>query len=853
GHLWITDFGLASTRKDTGLTVTGDLVGTLRYMSPEQARGKRVPVDHRSDIYSLAVTLYELLTLRQAFPGDDQAAIMQDIVLREPARPRALNPATPAELETILRKAMAKEPADRYATAQELADDLRRFIEDRPIHARRPSALKRAVQWSRRHTAVLWATGAVLVLAIAGLIAGNLVIANERDQAEENFEKMRDLVDSMLTRVAEELQDQPRMEQLRRELLEEALAFYLDFLEQKGDEPTVRLDVGRAYKRVGLIYDNLGQYANSEATTKRAIAAFEELATDSPDVLPLQSELASAVVQLGGLYDDWDRSELAVAALRRALALWETVLRTSESRHEPDPRVPGHFIRHQIVRCSTALGSLLYYKTAGPDEALVVFERASEISEELAREHPGKYRGVLVGTLLEVGQVLMSQRRFEEAEKTLRRCRAVAQDSVREDPSPRNRIALSQCWHALALVLDSMDRLVEAEQALNEALPIQRELARDFPSMHKYRFELSDTYFVLGDLRLQRKRADGSSGLAENAQQACLSAQTILRELVDKHPKIPTYRFRLARTHLLLASILDHAGQQERAKEETERAVDLLDELESEMGTQYEYRGTRAQACNNLCAYLEKSDPQRAEQLLERCIAMNRALVRDYPEHPRHQHELSIALTDLAHVFLRPAKRNDEAEKAFLDAVDFGRALVDKYPETPDYRHSLIRTHFRFAGFCAGAGNFRTAAREYRSANALALNHPNLLNSLAWLLATCPDPAVGDPREAIELAQRAIDHAPKVGAIWNTLGVAQYRAGELKAAVKALERSMDLQSGGSAWDWLFLAMAHSRLGGKKEARTWYAKALAWIQKHAPDDAELASLRTEAAALLVEPD
>src|SRR5262249_50259780 len=147
GNAWITDFGLAHCQNQAGLTMSGDLVGTLRYMSPEQALAKRVIVDHRTDIYSLGVTLYELLTLEPAFSGHDRQDLLRQIAFEEPKSPRRLNWAIPAELETVVLKATEKNPVDRYGTAQELADDLRRFLEDKPIRARRPTLVQRAAKW----------------------------------------------------------------------------------------------------------------------------------------------------------------------------------------------------------------------------------------------------------------------------------------------------------------------------------------------------------------------------------------------------------------------------------------------------------------------------------------------------------------------------------------------------------------------------------------------------------------------------------------------------------------------------------------------------------------------------------
>jgi serine/threonine protein kinase/Flp pilus assembly protein TadD len=171
--LWITDFGLARMEADAGMTMTGDILGTLRYMSPEQALAKRVVVDHRSDIYSLGVTLYELLTLQPAFTGDDRQELLRQIAFEDPRMPRQINSRIPQDLETIVSKSIEKNPAQRYATAHEMAHDLRSFLDSQPIKAKPPSWRDRIVKWSSRHPAGVRAT-LLALLATAGVITASI-------------------------------------------------------------------------------------------------------------------------------------------------------------------------------------------------------------------------------------------------------------------------------------------------------------------------------------------------------------------------------------------------------------------------------------------------------------------------------------------------------------------------------------------------------------------------------------------------------------------------------------------------------------------------------------------------------
>ncbi|MFO0900716.1 MAG: protein kinase [Pirellulales bacterium] len=193
GRLWVADFGLAQIAGGHELTMAGDLVGTLRYMSPEQARGERL-LDQRTDVYSLGATLFELLTGQPAFAAIDRQHLLRQILETEPHFPRQLEQRIPVDLETIVLKCLSKAPSDRYATAQALADDLQRFVEQKPIHARPLGRLARAWRWCRRTPAMAGLGAAVFCLALLVSVASPLVALRERghrQQAEATTKQAR--------------------------------------------------------------------------------------------------------------------------------------------------------------------------------------------------------------------------------------------------------------------------------------------------------------------------------------------------------------------------------------------------------------------------------------------------------------------------------------------------------------------------------------------------------------------------------------------------------------------------------------------------------------------------------------
>ncbi|HTU17234.1 MAG TPA: serine/threonine-protein kinase [Gemmataceae bacterium] len=278
GKLWVTDFGLAQVAGNAGLTVTGELLGTLRYASPEQVLARRGVVDHRTDVYSLGATLYELLTMRPIFDGRDRNELLRQIANEEPRPPRSIRPSVPWELETVVLKALGKEPSERYLTARELADDLQRFLDNRPVLARRPTSIERLRKWARRHPSLVAAGLVVMLLLFAGSLLSMLLIHGEQErtraeqrkaeeayrrerqraeEAEARFRLARRCVDEMFRISQEELADRPGLQGPRKRLLWSVLGYYQEFLEQCRDDAEARADLLDAKQRVENILADL--------------------------------------------------------------------------------------------------------------------------------------------------------------------------------------------------------------------------------------------------------------------------------------------------------------------------------------------------------------------------------------------------------------------------------------------------------------------------------------------------------------------------------------------------------------------------------------------------------------------
>ncbi len=303
GRVWLTDFGLAKAFAQDGLTATGDVLGTPQYMAPEQLRGI---YDEQSEVYSLGVTLYEAIALRPAFAGEDRGELLDKIRNGSCPRLERLCPVVPKDLATILQRAMATDPRDRYRSAAELGADLAAFLADRPIQARRHSLVQRIMSWGRRNRAIAaslavaglaaagaavvgwsayWVTADALEQARRSALAQEAASLRDRANLRDTLDAFEDVFDTLVGPdplhqvLAEDDADGEAVAALRTPLSDEELRllvrmleFYDRFAARNEDSQELREQTARSYARVGAIQARLGRMDAAVAAYEKAIA-----------------------------------------------------------------------------------------------------------------------------------------------------------------------------------------------------------------------------------------------------------------------------------------------------------------------------------------------------------------------------------------------------------------------------------------------------------------------------------------------------------------------------------------------------------------------------------------------------
>jgi serine/threonine protein kinase/tetratricopeptide (TPR) repeat protein len=814
----VIDFGIAKAMGQqltdkTLFTNFAQLIGTPLYMSPEQAALSNVDVDTRSDIYSLGVLLYELLTgttpfdkerfkevgydemrriireeeppkpstrvstlgrsglpsrtspARQAGPASDAITTnLATIAAQRKSDPKRLSQLFRGELDWIVMKALDKDRNRRYETASAFAADVQRYLQDEPVQACPPSAMYRFRKFTRRNKTVLgFATSLFLVVALVaiGLAVNNHLIVQEQSRTDKAYKRAQanlglalETLDEIYMQVAEQrLPRDPQSRQEDQQLLEKAVGFYERFAEENRDDPAVGREVCSAYRRAGQLFSYLGDQNRAKEAYVRQGEAAARFAAEFPAEPFYRAELAMSYYHLGRVLEE-ERDRTAVEQYRYAFDIWDQLAKDF-------PDVPLY--RRYVACAHTAFGHML--EQGGEwGAATERYRQVVDLMTEVVRQRP---------TFLKYCCELAN------AHKDLGRARKEEGD-----------------W-------------VAARRHYEEAVKIMTQVVADCPAVHRNPPELK----------------------------------------YNKAPTLHQIRGDLAICHIELAELLREDGDPEEAQEHYRHALHLDKELNHDCPAIPKFREDMA-VCLISLGFLFHEDGQwtSAETHYVEAIDLLKKLVNDYPDMPDYQVDLARAHRNVASLLVDLGRPQD-ADKAVNDALVLSQQLTKERPGIPDYQEELA-TVWLLLGDLRGALHRSGEAKEaWHKFLELAPDTAQAREKKAWFLATCPDEKFLDPAQAVLLAKKAVHRAPRSRHALQTFGVASYRVGEWKAAADALNESKRSSKSGDAASLFFLAMTHWQRGDKKQAGKCYDQAVQALEKNQPNQHELRRFRAEAEALL----
>ncbi|MGO8746307.1 MAG: protein kinase domain-containing protein [Thermoguttaceae bacterium] len=392
-------------------TMAGSAIGTPAFMSPEQAEGKVDELGPATDVYSLGATLYMVLANKPPFEGN-VAEVLEQVRQGSWAPPRTVNPQVPAGLDAICRKAMALRPEDRYGSPLELAEEVEHWLADEPVSAYREPAVVRVRRWLRQRPKRVTAAGVLLLATVVGLMVGTVLIDQQRQVAQENFEeaerqrqvanrmfqKAKDAVDTYFTRVSQDqLLRQGRMKPLRKDLLTLALRYYEGFIEEGKNDPAMRRELAKACFRASEINLVIGMNAVGQAQAARGDKLYEEMLAHSPGDKDLREELAAAHFMLSAAQYHAGQEKAALGSVSRVIELLEPLWAEDPSNVTTALSLASAYAWRNLQRKD---GSLLEETAADTRRALEILEKALATG---ATEERDRILDTLAGTYYRCG------------------------------------------------------------------------------------------------------------------------------------------------------------------------------------------------------------------------------------------------------------------------------------------------------------------------------------------------------------------------------------------------------------------------------------------------------------------
>ncbi len=644
----VIDFGVA---KATGPRLTdqtlytefGAVVGTLEYMSPEQAELNQLDIDTRSDIYSLGVLLYELLT--GSTPLDrkrlKEAAILEMLrVIREEEsprpsmrlstteelpsiaacrniEPRKLSGLMRGELDWIVMKALEKDRNRRYETANGLAADLRRYLDDEPVQACPPSGWYRFRKFARRHKGELAAAALVsglLVTAVVVLLAANYQIARQRniaqrehECAEANLIKARAAVDDYLTTISESTllrSSLPGLQPLRGELLQTALRFYQSFVQENQDDPNLRFELAAATFRVGAITADIDSQEKGLQYLVDARELFRGMASAHSSRAEYQAELARCMIRIAYVQAALGKTQDAIASYKQGIDILEAILpaRPNDDQLRSDLAFGHHYLSHSQVELGMH------------DEGSQHNRRAIQLRQLLADRNPSepRHRHDLATSINNLSFDQFQVGRYQDALQTARKAEELERSVVRDQPwNLSMRKILSASVGGRASILRSMGRNEESLPGFRESAEIMDQVTIENPFDIEIRRKAARSFAEYAQVLVDEDRL-------EPAMHALARAQEHAEIVQKKDPNDLISASAISSIHRNRGKVLGKQAKPAEALQELLRAVEI-DVRIAPMGAvhRYDLACSFAQCCAVAVRLGANIDAERyAEQAL---------------------------------------------------------------------------------------------------------------------------------------------------------------------------------------------------------------------------------------------
>jgi eukaryotic-like serine/threonine-protein kinase len=801
----VIDFGVA---KATGGKLTdesmstqfGSVVGTLEYMSPEQAGFSGTDVDTRADIYSLGVILYELLTGLRPIDASrlKKAAITEMIRIiqdEEPSKPstrlstdgslpsmaalrhtepRKLMAMLRGELDWVVMKCLEKHRERRYETANGLAKDVARYLADEPVEARPPSAGYRLSKFLRRNkgpvlagTVVLLAllVGLFAVLAVqakanADLAAKNKELLDAQAKVQARYELAVEAIKTFHTGVSEDfLLKEEQFKDVRNRLLKSASDFYgkLGALLGKESDPGSRRALWQANYEVAYLTTKIGRTEDAISAHRQVLAARRALAAEFPAESEMKAEVGRSLVDLGALLDFTGRNKEAEATFREAESLLVKLVTTNAN---------SGAARTSLARCRSRLGWVLQ-ATGRNAEALSAY-RLARADQEMLAAIPGASADAgnfLAATINRIALLLETTDKPLEA--AAEHCNALLVLQKLADLNPTvddysRRLALSHS--NLGRVLWSTGKLAEAAAECREALLIHRRLAQLNPAVNEIRGELADIHLDHGDVLL-------AAGKASEAVAEFRKALAITHKLADDNPAVPDFRQSLAASRNGLALALYQTGNGLDAEAEFRKALAIRQKLADDNPAITELRFALTKSHNGLGWLLANlGKPSEAEIEHRKALATLQKLADANPAATAYRSELAYSHNSLGWL-LSSAGKSSEAETEHRKALATQQKLADENPAIPRYSSELAYSHGVLGWLLSNAGKSSKADDEYGKALALrqklADNYPAVAQFQGELAENLTD--IGWRLDQTGKTEEALGYCTKAEAIRSKL------------------------------------------------------------------------------------